>query len=560
VQDSRESCREKDRARRKNRLQVSGKQKARSEMAGPFYLLYAVFPTRLPGSVPGAGGAVKPLAVITVCLLLSRGTLPVRGQRYRHPARRGADRRVPDSNKAAAFAWIDANGSTIDNLALEIWNEPELSFREFKSSRSLMRYLESNGFAIEKNAGGMPTAFVASYGSGSPVIAFWTEEDALAAMSQKPLPMREPITAGAPGHACGHNLIGSSTVAAAVAVADFLKRTGTKGTIRVYGTPAEEAGGGKEFLLEAGLFKDVDVLLGWHPSSDTRTEFEYTKAAAELHFHFKGVAAHSGVAPWVGRSALHAVELMDAGVNYMREQMKEDARITYVISNGGGQPNVIPADAESWYSIRANKHDEVAGIVQWVSEIARAAAMMTRTEVEVRVDNDMPEVLPNRPLAEAIERNLQLVGTPRFTENDAAIASKILDATKRTAQPVKAEVVPLPEAPTQESYSTDLGNVSWKVPTERLAVNSAPYALGAHTWQAVVLSATTGLKAMPIAAKALAGTAIDLFTDPALREAARRDFEVRTKGNSFTLLTPPNRKPPIYSEEQNGAGLHPASQ
>jgi aminobenzoyl-glutamate utilization protein B len=244
----------------------------------------------------------------------------------------------------------------------------------------------------------------------------------------------------------------------------------------------------------------------------------------------------------------------------MREQMKEDARITYVISNGGGQPNVIPADAESWYTIRANKHEEVAEIVQWVSEIARAAAMMTRTEVEIRVDNDMPEVVPNRPLAEVIERNLQLVGTPRFTENDTAIARKLLDTKKGNVQSAKTEVVALPEAPSQESYSTDLGNVSWKVPTERLAVNSAPYALGAHTWQAVVLSATTGLKAMPIAAKALAATAIDLFTDPALREAARRDFEGRTKGNSFTLLTPPNRKPPNYPEEQNAAGPHPASQ
>ena len=214
-----------------------------------------------------------------------------------------------DADKAAAFNWIDRNTNEMKALGTELWGTPELSFREFKSSRTLIRYLENNGFTVATSVAGMSTAFVASAGSGRPTVAFWTEEDALAGMSQKAAPVREPIIAGAPGHACWHNLIGPSTAAAAVAVAQFLRRTGAAGTIRVYGTPAEETGGGKDFMLDAGLFKDVDALLGWHPSTTTRTEFEYTKAMAEMHFRFKGVASHASVARDEGRSALHVRDL-----------------------------------------------------------------------------------------------------------------------------------------------------------------------------------------------------------------------------------------------------------
>jgi aminobenzoyl-glutamate utilization protein B len=243
-----------------------------------------------------------------------------------HPSSPSAEAAAADPDKAAIFRWIDSNVSDMNKLGLEIWNSPELSFREFKTSRALMRYLETNGFTVQKNAGGLATAFLANYGIGKPVIAFWTEEDALSGMSQKIAPIREALVPGGPGYACGHNLIAASTVEAAIAVEKFLQRSGTKGTIRVYGTPAEEAGGGKEYMLEDGLFKDVDVLLGWHPSGVTRTEFEYTKAFTELHAHFKGVASHASVSPDQGRNALHALELMDVSVNYLREQLKEDSK------------------------------------------------------------------------------------------------------------------------------------------------------------------------------------------------------------------------------------------
>src|SRR3954451_2504642 len=453
-----------------------------------------------------------------------------------------------DADKAAAFDWLDRNADAMKALGLELWRTPELTFREFKSSRALIRYLRDNGFAVTANAEGLSTAFVASSGSGNPVVAFWTEEDALAGMSQKAVPAREPVVAGGPGHACWHNPIGPSTVAAAVAVAQFLQRTGATGTVRVYGTPAEETGGGKDFMLTAGMFKGVDVLLGWHPSINTRTEFEYSKAMAEMHFHFKGVASHASVSPDQGRSALHAVELMNAGVNYLREQLKEDARVQYVISNGDGEPNVIPADAESWYIVRANKHDEVTDIVQWVSEIAKGAAMMTRTQLDVRVDNDQPEVVPNRPLAEVLDRNLHMVGAPMFREEDKTFARRMLEGTGRDPRPASPDVVTLPLEPTQEAYSTDLGNVSWTIPTERFAVAPSPYVIAPHTWQATVNAATAGLEAIPIAAKTLAATAIELFKTPAAIDAAKKDLARTAQGHTYKLLPPLNRKPPVYHE------------
>jgi aminobenzoyl-glutamate utilization protein B len=269
---------------------------------------------------------------------------------------------------------------------------------------------------------------------------------------------------------------------------------------------------------------------------------------AEMHFRFKGVASHASVAPEKGRSALHAVELMDAGVNALREQLKEDARVQYVISNGGGEPNVIPADAESWYIVRANKHDEVSEIVQWISDIAKGAAMMTRTQVDVRVDNDQPEVLPNRSLAQVLDRNLHLVGAPVFREQDRTLARKLLESGGRDPQPTSAEIVALPREPTQEAYSTDLGNVSWTVATERFAVAPSPYVIAPHTWQATVNAAAAGLETIPIAAKVLAATAIELFKTPATIDAAKKDLAAATNGHNYKLLTAPDRKPPVYRE------------
>jgi aminobenzoyl-glutamate utilization protein B len=304
---------------------------------------------------------------------------------------------APDVDKESAFRWLDANADAMRKVSLNIWNAAEIAMHEYKSSRELMAYLESNGFHVEKGVAGMPTAFIGSYGSGKTVIAIYGEYDALAGLSQKAEASFSPVVEGASGHGCGHNLIGASSAAAAVAVSKLMETGKIKGTLRFYGTPAEESIGGKTYMLQAGLFNDVDVLLGWHPQDVTTASFQYSKAVASVRFKFKGVAAHASSAPQVGRSALKGVELLDVGVNFAREHLKEDARIHSVITNGGGQPNVVPAQAESWYYIRANKHEDVADMVEWVSEIARGAAMMTRTQVEIVVDDDTYELLPNRP-------------------------------------------------------------------------------------------------------------------------------------------------------------------
>lgn len=455
-----------------------------------------------------------------------------------------------DTNKEAAFRWLDAHAEGIRQVSLSLWNTPELALHEYKSSRELMAYLESNSFRVEKGVAGMPTAFIATYGNGKPVVAIYAEYDALAGLSQKAEASLSPLNEGAPGHGCGHNLVGAGAAAAAVAVSKWMERGTIRGTLRFYGTPAEESLGGKAYMLEAGLFDEVDVLLAWHPFDVTHAGFQSSKAAASVRFKFTGVAAHASTAPHLGRSALKGVELTDVGVNFMREHLKEDARIHSVITNGGGQPNVVPAVAESWYYIRANKHEDVADMFEWVSEIARGAAMMTRTQVESTVDGDYYEVLPNRPLAELMDRNMRLVGPPRFTEEEKGAAKKMQEPLKKRVDvPLSEAIEPLPETPAQGLFSTDAGNVSWNVPHQQIMVATYPYGVPIHSWQVTACSGMSiGQRGMMVAAKNLAAAAIDLFKNPSIVEAARMDFEERRKGHSFRLLTPPKRSPPIVAE------------
>jgi aminobenzoyl-glutamate utilization protein B len=455
-----------------------------------------------------------------------------------------------DADKQAAFTWVDQNASTIQRVSENIWNYAELALREFKSSRELAGYLEENGFQVKRGVAGLPTAFVAEHGRGRPIIAIYGEYDALPGVSQKAEPVRAPIEEGGAGHACGHSLFGTASATAAIAVKQAMESGGIPGTIRFYGTPAEESIGGKNYMLEAGLFDDADVLLGWHPAPISTAGFEYSKAVVSVRFRFKGLPAHASVSPHLGRSALDAVELMDAGVNFMREHIQEDARIHYVITNGGGQPNVVPAEAESWYYIRANKHKEVVDLFEWISEIAKGAAQMTRTQVEITVDDDSYERLPNRPLSEVIDRNLRLVGPLKFTEEEKTFARKTQEPLGGPFDIALSEKIePLPDQPGQGLASTDVGNVSWNVPTGSLTVASYSFGAPGHSWQIVACAGTSiGQKAIAVAAKTLAGAAIDLLKNPSLVEAAKQDFEARRKGSEYRPLLPPNRTPPLFNE------------
>jgi aminobenzoyl-glutamate utilization protein B len=457
------------------------------------------------------------------------------------PAARAAD------GKSGALAWIDASAATLSRVNRAIWTYAETGLEETKSAKELMDLLRANGFAIEAGVSGMPTAFVASYGTGRPVIGILAEYDALPGLSQDAVPERKERAGATAGHGCGHSVFGTGSTAAAIAVKKAMEAGGVKGTIRLYGTPAEETGIGKSYMLRDGLFKDADVILGWHAADRTASSYGYTKANISVKFRFTGLAAHASASPHQGRSALDAVELMSSGVNFMREHVKEDARIHYVITNGGGQPNVVPPEAEVWYYIRADKHADVEEYFEWVKEIADGAARMTRTKLAVvQVDADMHEVLPNRTLSEVIQRNLEQVGAPKFTEEEKAFARKTQAPLGRPLEYALSETVePLPERPFQGVASTDVGDISWFVPVGQLTAATHTFGAPGHSWQIVACTGTTiGEKGMMVAAKALAGAAIDLYSSPDLVARAKDDFKAVRDPLNYLTLIPEGQKAP----------------
>jgi aminobenzoyl-glutamate utilization protein B len=394
----------------------------------------------------------------------------------------------------------------------------------------------------------MPTAFVASYGSSKPVIAFLAEYDALMGLSQKTVPHREArddpsITAG---HGCGHSVFGTGTTAAAIAVKKLMEKEGLSGTVRLYGTPAEETVDAKTFMLRDGVFDDVDVVLSWHTGDKTRATYGYSKAVVTARFTFEGLPAHASTSPDKGRSALDGVELMNVGVNYLREHVPEDTRIHYVVTDGGGQPNVVPPQARSWYYVRADRHDTVERVFARVLDVARGAALMTGTEMSYVIDGDAHEVLPNRALAILVHENLDFVGAPKFTEEEKAFARKTQETlSPKPEQALSEDIEPLTEEPGQRASSTDLGDLSWHVPSGSLTVAAYSFGAPGHSWQVVACTGMSiGEKAMVVAAKALAATALDLMTNDSLLEEVRQSFHEVRDPLTFTTLLPEDARPP----------------
>lgn len=455
---------------------------------------------------------------------------------------------APDMSeeKKVAVKWIDENAATLKKVNQNIWSHAEIGLQEFKSSQELQSLLRANGFTIEAGVADMPTAFVASFGSGKPVVGILAEFDALPGLSQQAVPDRKPREGIDAGHGCGHSVFGTASTGAAVAVKQLLAARKLPGTIRLYGTPAEETGIGKTFMLRAGLFDDCDAILSWHAGDRTASSFSYTKALASVKFTFRGLPAHASTSPHDGRSALDGVELMDIGANYLREHVKEDARIHYVITNGGGQPNVVPPLAEVWYYLRANKHLDVEQYFKRLEEIARGAALMSGTTMTLEVQQDSHEVLPNRPLSELIQRNLELVGPPRFTEEEKAFARKLQEGMKPQPELAVSETIePLPAEPRQTLASTDVGDVSWKIPVGQLTAATQNVGAPGHSWQIVACTGTSiGEKGMLVAAKALAASAVEIYLRPEIVSAARADFEKRKAGYPFMSLLPEGRKAP----------------
>lgn len=493
-----------------------------------------------------AGLAIWLLAGSEVAGPASTGALgPLHGQlEAPSPHPRGAALTPP---KREALAWIDANAETLKRVNRDIWTWAETGLEEVRSSKALMDLLAANGFSVEAGVAGMPTAFVASFGRGKPVISILAEYDALPGLSQDAVPERRERAGVAAGHGCGHSVFGTASTAAAIAVKQAMASAGLAGTVRLYGTPAEETGIGKTYMLLDGLFADSDIVLAWHASDRTASSYAYSKANVSVKFRFAGLPAHASTSPHEGRSALDAVELMNVGVNYMREHVKEDARIHYVVTQGGGQPNVVPPSAEVWYYIRANKHDDVVRYYEWVREIAQGAATMTRTTLaEVRVEADMFEVLPNRTLSEVIHDNLVLVGPPRFTDEEKAFARRTQEPLgRRFDRALSEEIEPLPDEPWQGVASTDVGIISWFVPVGQLTAATYTFGAPGHSWQIVACTGTSiGEKGMMVAAKALAGAAVDLLQSPALVERARADFTTIREPLTYVTLIPEGQKAP----------------
>ena len=440
------------------------------------------------------------------------------------------------ATKPEVFARIDAGRAVYNDIALKIWDYAEVGYREHRSSALLQERLKQEGFAVEAGVAGMPTAFVASAGSGAPVIAVLAEFDALPGASQEAVPEKKVRPGATAGHACGHHLFGAGSVQAAVAIQSWLRATGRPGTVRVYGTPAEEGGSGKVYLVRAGLFRDVDAALHWHAADRNTVMMNPSLSNRSGKFRFRGVSSHASSAPDRGRSALDGVEAMNHMVNLLREHVPDTTRIHYVITRGGEAPNVVPAFAEVYYYVRNPSRDVVRDVWERVENAAKGAALGTGTTVEWEITGGVYDLLPNEALGRVAHANLAAVGGVTYDaaerEFAAAIGRTLLG--KAPAPEIAALVPPFnPNPPRDGAGSTDVGDVSWNVPT--VGVRTATWAPGTpgHSWQAVACGGTSmGLKGMIVAAKVLAGTMIDLFSDPAAIAAARRELDAR-RGPDF---------------------------
>lgn len=446
---------------------------------------------------------------------------------------------------------VESRTAELKSVNQSIWKFAEVGLQETKSAALLVSKLKENGFQVKEGVSNMPTAFVASYGSGKPIIGILAEYDALPGMSQKVEPIRTPLKEGAAGHACGHSGLGTGSLGAVLAVKAAMEKHKIKGTIRLYGTPAEETVIGKIYMLLDGQFDDLDVCLHWHPSTKTGVWNGSSKAIVSVKFTFDGVSAHAAGNPEKGRSALDAVELMNVGVNYMREHTKEDARLHYVVTDGGGAPNVVPAKATVWYFIRADSHQDVEYYYKWVNDIAKGAAMMTRTKLSVKVDTDCHELIPNTPLSEMLHKNLTSVGPPKFDEKERAFARRIQQPLVEEfgttfSQAIADEVLSITESNVTSKGSTDVGDISWYVPTGGIRTTCMAAESPGHSWQNVAcIGSTIGEKGIIYGAKVMAISAIDLFENPVLIKEARGDWTNRMTDRKYTSLIPKGQKPPL---------------
>jgi len=467
-------------------------------------------------------------------------------------------------DKKYGFDWIENNKKLIIEISDKIWEFAELGLIEFKSSALLADELGKHGFRVERGIAGMPTAFIATWGEGEPVVGIMGEYDALPGLSQKKVPWKETVEPGKPGHGCGHNIHGTSGMAAAIAAKKAMEKHNGKGTIRFFGCPAEENFSGKAYMVRDGYFNDVNAVISHHSSTMNEASLLSSLAVNSVKFHFYGKASHAGASPEQGRSALDAVELMNMGVNYLREHVIQDARIHYITEKGGDQPNIVPSYARSWYYVRAPERDQMKFIYNWILDIAKGAAIMTKTEVKPEFLEGSYNVVPNKTISELVIKNMREIGLPKYSDEDLKFAEELaktitpemkITQLRKSKRPswerlvdrLVDDEIPNPWGEGEVSHgSTDVADVSWQAPTVEFC--TATWILGtpAHSWQAVAQNAVgIGHKSLIFAAKVMAATALDLLTNRGALNNSREEHRQRIGNKKYKSPIPPDNKPPL---------------
>ncbi|MBL8985886.1 MAG: amidohydrolase [Gemmatimonadetes bacterium] len=448
--------------------------------------------------------------------------------------------------KAAAVAEVENQAGDLIRLADSVWHFAETALRETRSAALLASHAEREGFRVVRGVAGMPTAFTAEFGTGSPVIGIMGEYDALPGLSQKTTTSKDARVAGAAGHGCGHNLFGAASLGGAVAIKRMIERGQLKGTIRFYGTPAEESVGGKVYMVREGAFKDVDVMLAWHPADRTQADNGSTQAIVDFVVEFRGKTAHAAADPWNARSAADAVEAFTHGVNLLREHVRPSVRMHYTVQRAGDVPNVVPDYGRVWMWARDSKSAQLGAVLTRIREIADGAAKIAGVEGKLTVQAGDYEILVNHEGSRLLDRNLKLLGPISYTEEEQSFAKAIQRAVGVAERGMVGEPQPLkvPAPAEPEGGSTDVGDVSWVVPTLHFSVATGVWESPWHAWPVVATGGMSiGHKGMLHAAKVMAVTAADLFVDPALRGAIRAEFTEQTKGFEYRPWIPAGPPP-----------------
>ena len=441
---------------------------------------------------------------------------------------------------------INKHQKTFEDVAMKIWDWAEVGYQEYKSSELLQSELASHGFTITKGVADIPTAFIAEYSNGGPVIGILGEFDALPGLMQTASPFKEVRDDVAAGHACGHHMFGAASAWAAVAVKEWLVKTKTKGTVRFYGTPAEEGGSGKVYMVRAGLFDDVNAVLHWHPSSSNGANAESSNSNKSAKFRFSGISAHAAGSPDKGRSALDGVEAMNMMVNMMREHIPQESRIHYVITKGGLAPNVVPDVAEVYYYVRHPRRQKVQEIFDWVVKASEGAAMGTDTSVTHEVMHGNYSKLPNDTLQMMMHKNLVKRGGIKYSKKEQEFADEIYKTMISPGSKVGDQEKVYPYRTSHTYGSTDVGDVSWVVPQAGLRTATWVPGTAGHSWQGVAAGGTTiGMKGTKLAAQVMADTAQDIFKDPSVLEDAKTEYQNRVGEDFQYVPLLGDREPPL---------------